>query len=204
MNELMGGSLPVPGWCDGVWGRRVASLGLGVVLVSTQCLGSWAQAQEVDERPPTIRFDPATVGSVPLNGSAEVRAIVTDESGIDAVRLNLAPGEIVPMEETGDDEYLGLLSGKDREIGDRIEYWITASDAVGNVQSRGFDFDPFVATVGPPDPAIAVADDGGTNWWVIAGAAVSVALLAALAGSGGGDEEDEPRSLCCGGGVRVQ
>ena len=197
MNALISGSPPVPYRRGAALGaRRLASLGLGAVLVATQCLGSWAHAQD-DARPPTIRHKPVT--EVPAGGSVSVDAVVTDEgSGVAGAQLNLSIGDDYAMEPVGDDLYRGELSAKEAEPGDELSYWITATDEAGNEQSRGFEFDPFVVTVGEPDAAVVEADAGGTNWLLIVGAAASVALLAGLAAGGGSDGgSSNVDGLCC-------
>ena len=184
-------------------GRRAVGTLLAVALVGTQCLGSWAHAQETDTRPPTIRHDPNEVTEVPAGETRPIKATVTDEgSKVASVRLNLFPEGDYAMraEPVGGDDYFGDRSAKELKPGDEIRYWITATDGAGNEQSRGFKFDPFVVRVGERVPTEPVAEaDGGTNWLLIAGAAVSVAVLAAVAGGGGGGgDDDRVNDLCCG------
>jgi len=160
-----------------------------VVLVFLHCLGGWGRAFAADDVPPVIVLDPVEE-TVAAGGETPVVATVTDDSGVADVRLNLRyPGEggftAFRMQPEGPDRFGGPLSAQGVAPGTTIDYFVTATDAAGNVESRGFDFDPFSVRVIEPAPVVTAptvssSRSGTRTALYVVGAALAVGLAVAL------------------------
>jgi len=181
--------------------RRALASALAASLALAHGAAPTARAL-ADDAPPDIRHEP--VREIAAGGTAPVEATVVDDGGVAGVTLKLdfdgkgfTAADDQAMESRGDDRWFGQLSAEELEEGTSIRYYITATDTAGNEQSRGFEFDPFTVTVGPPVIEVPVAEESGNRTlWAVAGAAVVLGVIALLAG-GGGKSPDDPPELCC-------
>jgi len=153
-----------------------------------------------DELPPLIFHDPPTNALV--GEDFRLEATVRDDDGIEGVILNFklpsaSDFNTRAMTEAGKDLFQAELSGSElTEQG--LDYYIEATDGDGNVESRGFDFDPLRLNVGTA-PVVAQGSDGfsvepksgGINWLYVAGGVLAAGALAAALGSGGGGDSGE-------------
>lgn len=170
---------------------------------------SLAQAQQtpVDLIAPTVAHTP---GSAPLSSGkpAVFQALVTDNAGVESVTLFYrAQGSQVfqrkPMERVGSSDMYRATLSRDAVTQPGLEYYLQASDLVGNILLRGSSFSPFALSVIAGQPQTTTAATANTTThpspaqkeikssprmsplkWVLV--AVGVGAIAALAGGGGG------------------
>lgn len=140
---------------------------------------------------------------IPAGSRYTVEAQVTDDGTIDDVRLNFklpdqpsySSRQMLPIESNG---FQAVLQ-PDEVREPAIQYYITAQDAAGNQQSRGFAFDPLQIRVGPA--ALASSSDAGESSssgnkrvWYLVGAVAVAGLLASLTND---DPETVPNGCPC-------
>lgn len=152
---------------------------------------------------------------IPAESEYELKATVTDDSGVKQVQLNLrAAGDegnfrIEQMESSLESIYIYKFgSGELKQPG--YEYFISAEDEAGNVEQSGFEFDPLNLRVGPalsgaapkPDdiavsttPSVVaeqqVSSKRSNVGWYLLGALAVVVLASSGGGGGGGDGGSE-------------
>jgi len=153
-------------------------------------------AAYADTTPPRIIHDIVTeqvVASKPY----EISATVTDSDSVAEVVLFFkyrdgSEFKSIPMTmESGDNLYKATLPASELVV-PGIDYFISATDASGNQQFRGFDFDPLQLTVYaslpiPSEEEPATNSGSNRTVWYIVGAVVAVGFVAGLAG-----EDDSP------------
>jgi hypothetical protein len=187
-------------------------------LWSMCCLAGAATAQEAvtasaaDILPPLIEHEP--LSTFPAGMPLRIQARVTDDSGVRDVILFYRPAgsaqyrQLPMLRAPGASLYAANLPPG---LGPRIEYFIRASDSVGN-SVLGNLFDPHLITVtaavepvahasaapaSAPVPAAVAFDDAservsgarperGVRRWVWVGVGVLAAAALASAGGGGG------------------
>jgi hypothetical protein len=146
----------------------------------------------VDSTPPTIIHTPPTA-PIPVGELLELNALVADAAGVSEVLLQ--------YRSKGDPLYsqleLTLRAGLEYEVqipgdqvrGEALEYYLEASDALGNRGRQGQPDQPIVVAIGTPPkeepPALLETPVGGPKpwyqkWWVwtAAGALLTAALMA--------------------------
>lgn len=189
--------------------RAVLSTFLIITLVFQPFATLWAQSaaepQAADDTPPSILHEPISE-AFPHGQAFDLKATVTDDSGIEEVRLYYrvkgnANYKSVPMSRIeGSDEYLARIPEHD-VWGPSFQYYIRATDKAGNALQRGLDFSPMKIDLTssrpqpPPAAPAPVSKPKSSVWkWVLVGVGVAAVagLAAALGGGGGNGGEPQP------------
>ena len=108
--------------------------------------------ETVDIFGPVIQHDPPEIAS-PAGKLLEILAVVRDDTAVKEVKLFYrTEGSIdyiaINMVPRGDDTFSAAIP-KDKVMEPGLEYYIMASDQVGNVAPRGFSSEPLVVMVTP-------------------------------------------------------
>lgn len=173
-----------------------------ICAVMMSLLSVWPlQPALADTSPPIVTHE-LIRESVPAGSDYTLIASVTDSGPLAQVRLHFRPiastsqFEYLDMATNGGSQFNATLRA-DIVVPPGLEYYITAQDAAGNSQSRGFAFDPLLLRVNAPianAPALE-PEDGGTDrrlWYVVGG----LVLGAVIAGSIGEGEDIEACDPC--------
>lgn len=199
--------------------RLIALLtALGLTLMSTA--NSWAQLP-FDVIAPTIAHNVAERPGLAGDPQA-ITATVTDNDSVQTVTLfHRSDSNYVfnqtPMMPTGENIWLATI---DSDLTDRIEYYLTATDAQGNRVQKGTADNPLVLRLLVPEPTLVTAESPPAstvaattpitdddlantavqpNWLWIGLGILAVGALVGASGSGGGGSagEPDPPTTCC-------
>ena len=121
--------------------------------VSSELIEPFEQARRVDRQPPKIVHTP--IKSAPENVPLEIRATVTDPSGVKNVTLKYRSAtarhyQAVEMSELGNGNYKATIPQEEVSKG-TLSYYIEAADKVNNTGNQGTDRQPIFVQVGLVD-----------------------------------------------------
>lgn len=187
--------------------KRLASIGLALIVGFTQIMYGVASAQIADTEAPVVIHrqaeSPGVAGELQtflarVSDDIEVREVIlyyrqAPDGGFQQIPMRSlldSIGEYMIAIETDDSEYPGL------------QYYIEAEDTSGNTTSRGFSYAPIVLPLDEPTPPevpatpLATAETSGApqesspigSKGLLIGLGALV-LLGALAGGGGGGSD---------------
>lgn len=151
-----------------------------------------------DTSPPIVTHE-LIRESVPAGNDYTLMASVTDNEPLAQVRLHFRPiastaqFEYLDMTTSGGSQFVATLRAE-IVVPPGLEYYITAQDAAGNSQSRGFAFDPLLLRVDMPiadAPALEPVDDATDRrlWYVVGGLVLGALIAASI--------DDEPDVEVC-------